>query len=166
MKETWELNRDYNFIICGFSGVGKSSAENMQRRSASNIIDFESSIFSHIWEQGHFEDPEPDKNFPNNYIDAVLNRCSKHRGEIYLLSCHQEVRDELKRRGVDYIIVMPTIYQKNEYLKRWLRRGSTTDFIVSMEKRWGEMIRSCEEDNAPKIYLDENEYISDVLPMI
>jgi hypothetical protein len=73
---------------------------------------------------------------------------------------------ELKRRGVDYIIVMPTIYQKNEYLKRWLRRGSTTDFIASMEKRWHEMIRSCEKDDAPKIYLDENEYISDVLPMI
>jgi hypothetical protein len=96
----------------------------------------------------------------------VLDRYSDHTGEVYLLSCHKEVRDELKRRGVYYIIVMPTIYQKNEYLKRWLRRGSTTDFIVSMEKRWDEMIRSCEKDDAPKIYLDENEYISDVLPLI
>ena len=34
------------------------------------------------------------------------------------------------------------------------------DFIISMEKRWGVMIKSCEDDDAPKIYLDENEYIS------
>jgi hypothetical protein len=161
IKEAWALRRDKNYIICGFSGVGKSSAENKCRY----VIDYESSSFSHTWVQGHFS-PIKNKEFPVNYIDAVLERYSDHTGEVYLISCHQEVRDELKRRGVDYIIVMPTVHQKNEYLKRWLRRGSTTDFIVSMEKRWHKMIRSCENDDAPKIYLDENEYISDVLPMI
>lgn len=161
IKESWKLNRGKNCVVCGFSGVGKSTAESKSKY----VIDYESSAFSHHWIPGR---PIPTKNkeFPTNYIDAVLDRYSEHTGEVYLLSCHQEVRDELKRRGVDYIIVMPTIGQKNEYLKRWLKRGSTADFIVHMEKRWYEMIQSCEKDDAPKIYLDENEYISDVLPMV
>lgn len=147
-----------NCVVCGFSGVGKTTAEQKKK----NIFDFESSIYSHIWLDGELQ---PDKTFPKNYIDAVLNRCSEYTGEIYLLSCHQEVRDELKRRGVGYIIIMPTLDQKNEYLKRWLQRGSSIGFIKSMEERWEEMIKSCENDDAPKIYLKENEHIIDVLPM-
>ena len=79
------------------------------------------------------------------------------------MSCHKEVREELKNRGIDYIIVLPTIEQKNEYLKRWLKRGSTIDFIKSMNDRWEDMIKSCEEDEAPKIYLSSGEYISDLI---
>lgn len=84
-------------------------------------------------------------------------------GDIFLLSCHQEVRDELKRRNIKYIIVLPTLNQRNNYLKRWLKRGSSIDFIYSMNNRWEYMIKSCEDDSAPKIYLDEGEYLSDVL---
>lgn len=160
MHREWEKNKGKNYIICGFSGVGKSTAE--QKRK--NVIDFESSAYSHRWLDGKMQ-PEKNRIFPKNYINAVLDRYSEHTGEIYLLSCHQEVRDELKRRGVDYIIVTPTFHQKNEYLKRWLRRGSSTDFIASMDKRWGEMIESCEKDDAPIICLHEDEYILDVLPM-
>lgn len=145
------------FIICGFSGIGKSTAEQKHRQ----IIDLESSGFSHIWESGICTGRNPE--FPKNYIDALGELSDRDAATFYLLSCHEEVRSELKARGIDYIIVMPTVHQKNEYLKRWLKRGSSMDFIVSMEKRWGEMIKSCEDDDAPKIYLDENEYISDLI---
>ena len=32
-----------------------------------------------------------------------------------------------------------------------------------MDKRWDEMIVFCTKDAAPKIYLDEHEYLSDML---
>ena len=32
-----------------------------------------------------------------------------------------------------------------------------------MDKRWDEMIDSCAKDSATKIYLDEYEYLSDML---
>ena len=48
-------------------------------------------------------------------------------------------------------------------IKRWLKRGSDIDFITKMDKRWNEMIASCTKDTAPKIYLDEHEYLSDIL---
>lgn len=149
----------HHIIICGFSGVGKSTAEQKHK----NVFDFESSAYSHI-----FEPPmigEKNKNFPRNYIDAVVGHMEEHYNCVYLLSCHKEVRDELKNRGIDYIIVMPDSDCKNEYLKRWLRRGSSVEFITSMASRWMEMIRSCEDDTAPRIILGENEYINDVLPI-
>ena len=108
---------------------------------------------------------EKNKEFPKNYIDAMIEHMREHHNCVYLLSCHKEVRDELKARDFEYIIVMPHPFHKNEYMKRWLRRGSSEEFIRSMYDRWDSMIRSCEEDSSPKIYLDEKEYINDVLPM-
>lgn len=144
-----------HYIICGFSGVGKSTAEQRQK----NVIDFESSGYSHEWKTNNKNDK-----FPKNYIDALVEHMNKHYNCVYLLSCHEEVRKELKERGFEYIIVMPTEWQRNEYMKRWLRRGSSHEFIQPMYDRWHEMIESCEKDSSPKIYLDENEYIFDVLP--
>ena len=144
-----------HYIICGFSGVGKSTAE----QKAKNIIDFESSGYSHDWEKGVINN-----NFPKNYIDAVIDHMTNHHNCIYLLSCHEVVRKELKDRDFEYIIVMPTYWQRNEYMKRWLKRGSSDTFMRSMYDRWNEMIESCEKDSSPKIYLGENEYIFDILP--
>lgn len=145
------------YIICGFSGIGKSTAEQKHRQ----IIDFESTGYSHIWKNG--ENRGKDPKFPYNYVDKLVELIDDEEATFYLLSCHKEVRDELKRRGIDYIIVLPTIEQKNEYLKRWLKRGSSMDFIKSMSYRWEDMIRSCEKDDAPKIYLSSGEYISDLI---
>lgn len=146
-----------HYIICGFSGVGKSTAE----QKAKNVIDFESSAYSHDWTRliG-----TKNTDFPRNYIDAVIEHMENNHNCIYLLSCHEEVRKELKDRGFEYIIVMPNDWQRNEYVKRWLKRGSSVEFIGSMYDRWNEMIKSCEDDSSPKIYLNENEYIFDVLP--
>lgn len=144
-------------VICGFSGIGKTTAEQKHR----NIIDMESSAFSRCWKNGIDEGKNP--KFPTNYIDRLAELIDNGEATYYLLSCHKDVREELKRRGIDYIIVLPTIDQKNEYLKRWLKRGSPIEFIKSMNDRWEDMIKSCEEDDAPKIYLSSGEYISELI---
>lgn len=144
-------------IICGFSGIGKSTAEQKNRR----ILDFESSGYSNIFENGFRVGRN--KDFPKNYIDRLEKLIENNEADYYLLSCHEEVRNELKARGLKYIIVMPYTEYQNEYVKRWLRRGSDIDFITKMNERRLRMIRSCVEDTAPKIYLDEHEYLSDIL---
>lgn len=148
-----------NYIICGFSGVGKSTAEQKHK----NVIDFESSGYSHIFKPGHPD--QKNKAFPGNYIDAVCDHINKTHNSVFLLSCHEEVRHELQNRGIPYIIVMPKSCLKEEYIRRWLKRGSSVEFIEMMSDRWGEMICSCERDEAPKIHLKEGEYIDDVLPV-
>ena len=147
------------YVICGFSGVGKSTAE----QKHNNVVDFESSGCSHFFNTKNMGEKNPA--FPRKYVDALCDLMDKGRENIFLLSCHKEVREELKLRGIDYIIVLPTIEQKNEYLKRWLKRGSSVEFIQMMSDKWLSMYVSCEEDKAPKIYLNEGEYIDDVLPM-
>lgn len=149
-----------HYIICGFSGVGKSTAEQLHK----NVEDWESSAYSHIWKPDKEVYLEKCCTFPKNYIDALVEDMNKSHNKIYLLSCHQEVRDELNKRGIPYIIVMPSIYQLNEYTKRWFKRGSDIEFIKHMYRKWSSMILSCEKDNAPKIYLEEHEFINDVLP--
>ena len=149
----------YKYVICGFSGVGKSTAE----QKHNSVIDFESSGYSHFFDTKKMGEKNP--TFPRNYIDALCSLIDKGKENIFLLSCHEEVRKELKSRGIDYIIVLPTKDQKNEYIKRWLKRGSSLEFIEMMDNKWLSMHASCEEDSATKIYLSEGEYIDDVLPM-
>lgn len=153
-----ETNGRY-FVICGFSGIGKSTAEQKHR----SIIDFESSGWSHLWEEGILKGKNPA--FPGNYIAELLRLIDRDEATYYLLSCHETVRNELQSAGIPYIIVMPTIEQKNDYLKRWLKRGSSVEFIETMNDKWDEMIESCEKDDAPKIYLSSGEYISDLICM-
>ena len=154
------MGETIHHIICGYSGIGKSTAEQRHK----NVYDFESSIFSHKWsaEEGTIS---RDESFPINYIDAIENHMNEHGVSVYLLSCHQEVRSELQSRGIPYIIVMPEPSLKEEYIRRWLKRGSSMEFIESMSERWDDMIASCEADPAPKIHLKQGEYINDVLPM-
>ena len=147
------------YVICGFSGVGKSTAE----QKHNNVVDFESSGYSHFFDIKKMG--QKNTAFPRNYIDALCEMMDKGKEDIYLISCHEEVREELKARGIDYIIVLPTLDQRNEYNKRWLKRGSSAEFIKMMNEKWLQMHVSCEEDKAPKIYLSEGEYIDDVLPM-
>lgn len=144
-------------IICGFSGIGKTTAEQKHRQ----ILDMESSGYSHIWENGIERGRNPQ--FPRNYIDKLEELIENDEAYYYLLSCHEDVRNELKARGLQYIIVLPYWECKNEYIKRWLKRGSDIDFITQMDKRWEVMINSCVKDTAPKIYLNEHEYLSDIL---
>ena len=144
---------DKTYVISGFSGIGKSSAANFE-----DIVDFESSSFSHL------PGGNVNINFPSNYVSALEFEMKTHPEKIFLISCHQEVRDELKKRGIDYLIVMPYRDIRNEYMKRWLRRGSPQSFIKKMFEMWDKMIDSCEKDPAPKIYIDKNEYLRDVLP--
>lgn len=145
------------YIICGFSGIGKSTAEQKNRR----ILDFESTPYSRIFENGIDKGRNPD--FPRNYIDKLCELIDNNEAWYYLLSCHQEVRDELKRRGLNYIIVLPFSDEKNEYIKRWFKRGSSIDFIKIMDEKWYSMHKSCEEDSAPKLFLEKDEYISDLI---
>lgn len=145
------------FVICGFSGIGKSTA----KRKNIRIVDFESSAFSHKYEDGLIT--TRNELFPRNYIDALCELMDKDLASHYLVSCHKEVREELKQRNLGYIIVLPTKDQKNEYMRRWLKRGSSVEFITAMCNRWDDMIKSCEEDDAPKIYLNSGEYISDLI---
>lgn len=145
-------------VICGFPGVGKSCAAN----NRTNILDAESSAFSWIWnpenlEKGRERNPE----FPANYIRYIKENMEQY--DVILVSSHQAVRDALKAEGIGYIIVAPYFSIKNEYLIRYLQRGSSIEFIEQLNKDWGTFLEDLVNDSAPLIWLDKGEYLKDVL---
>ena len=77
-------------IICGFPGTGKTYFKGY----------VEGSCYA---PQGYCEDSDSsyfDKNnFPQNYIDHIEDLIKKGTNIIFI-STHQEVRDELVKRGI------------------------------------------------------------------
>lgn len=144
-------------VICGFSGIGKSTLSRGDFYNRSGCIDLESSNFS------HHGDGTLNDEFPANYIDTLEKVRQKHPYHHILLSCHQAVRDELRKRNIDYLIVLPESNCRNEYVKRWINRGSNIKFINNMYAHWHDYINSCIEDPAAKVFLTEGEYISDII---
>ncbi len=149
-------------VISGFPGVGKTSLEHYER-----IVDLESSGFHWFETPGEFVPtvrhlhPE----WPRNYVNKI-DELSQDYMKIILISTHAEVRKLLQKQKIPYIIVCPypTLECKNEYMIRYLRRGSDAEFIAKMDQSFFESLVSLANDPAPKIYLARDQYLQDVLP--
>ena len=153
-------------IICGFPGVGKTSCRYSANGIDTTVMDMESSAYSWIYDPFNPKDyPKRNPLFPKNYIDSLGLFANKGGYEYIFISCHESVRNELKARGIKYIIVAPTNTPelKNEYCKRYLKRGSDIEFINKMYREWDEMIESIEKDGSPIIWLGSGEFLADVL---
>ena len=153
-------------IISGFPGVGKTTCRNKPGLFDSRVLDMESSAYSWIFDS--FDSnckPKANPEFPKNYIDSLELFSDKGGYEYIFISSHENVRKELQKRGVKYIIVAPknTPEIKNEYCKRYLKRGSDVDLIDKVYRNWDTMIASIESDSVPTIWLDKGEYLADVL---
>ncbi len=144
-------------VICGFPGVGKTMVAN----NRSNILDAESTAFHWIFDPVTPESMVRNPAFPQNYR-AYLQENSL-RYDFILSATHKEVRDELKRRQEKYIIVAPKRELKNEYLIRYLRRGSDIKFIELLNEKWDEFITDIENDGAPVIWLDAGRTLADII---
>lgn len=144
-------------IICGFPGVGKSCVAN----NRTNILDAESSAFSWIFDPDTVKKPERNPGFPLNYIRHIKQMSERY--EYILTATHEEVRNAMRAEGIQYIIVAPKRELKNEYLTRYLQRGSDIDFIEVLNEKWDEFLDGIERDGAPVIWLDKGCYMSDVL---
>lgn len=147
-----------NTVICGFPGIGKSTAE----MAGKIAIDMESTSYHFIFdENGKSENPK----WPGNYVD-VIEEMARNGTESYILvSTHKEVRDELIMRGIDYVIVMPQWNLKDEYLARYLYRGSPAHFISEMSYNWERDMKNLSDDDAPVIMLTSGMYLTDILPI-
>jgi hypothetical protein len=104
--------------------------------------------------------------FPVNYVDVIEKAVKGIEYEYILVSTHKIVREELKRRGIKYIIVAPKAHLKSEYLARYLKRGSTMEFVERMYAEWDDFIGSIIADDAPTIWLESGQYLSDVIGVV
>jgi hypothetical protein len=155
-----------NFIICGFPGVGKTTAAKSR-----NILDMESTGFHYKLDPSECEfTPNPD--WPTNYLDAIEQAYLNDYNEVILTSTHEEVvLSLLNNRELPVIVVVPEATLRNEYMIRYLKRGSDPEFIYKMYNNWLNYINAINrlgtnEKKVPIISLKSGQYLSDVLPML
>ena len=151
-------------IICGFPGVGKTVAGNKSR----NVIDVESTRFH--WLDGDPLSNSENANWVNDYVDYIEKINNENSSKYILVSCHKSVREELLKRGLFFVIVVPYREILNEYIKRYIKRGDNYDFIKKISDNWYKWLTEIDEmralfNGAPVVYLDTHEYISDCLSM-
>lgn len=136
-------------VISGFPGIGKTHAVKELTVKGQPIFDSDSSTFDKAY-------------FPDNYLDHVEATIAKHVP--MLVSSHEEVRQGLEARGIQYILVYPEDDLKEEYLQRYRDRGSPDAFVEMMESRWEDFIASCDSSQPNhRVRLSQGQYLSDIL---
>lgn len=121
-------------IICGFAGIGKSYLA----KHVAGVVDLESTPFNKIW---------------SVYVDVAEHMANN--GYTVLLSCHKELRDELKKRGVNYAVAIPRKSHKSEYIKRYTDRLNTENFVNMFEDNFEKFIDEIEADETNILYVEK-----------
>lgn len=152
-RKEFEIVKDTK-AISGFPGIGKSHL--FENRIDMTVLDSDSSQFS--WIEKGVRHP----NFPQNYIDHIKNNIGKV--DIILVSSHKVVRDALNNNGIEFTLIYPEKYCKEEYLQRYIDRGNDENFVKMMRDNWDKFIAECEEQECEfKIKLDNGEFLNDVI---
>lgn len=138
-------------IICGFAGIGKSSIKDAVAYFKDvKLYDLQSHCFV------------KDYNWQKNYVECALALQNKY--DYVFLSTHDVVIEELKKRGEKFYIVYPNKYLRQEYLERFKKRGSSTEYIMRFRDRWDLFIDKLDSlDHEWKINLRSGQYLSDVI---
>lgn len=152
-------------IISGYPGTGKTTFTEKYRDSGLKISDSDSSKFSWV-EKENSKERNPE--FPGNYIDHI-KKCIEEGYDIVFVSTHKEVINALLDAGIAINVVYPSIGLKDEYIKRYVERGSNEGFVNLMENSWDKFHDDINElsNNICKIRLTyPNLTIEDVIRQI
>ena len=155
-----------NIIVCGFPGVGKSSAAQRCR----DVADIESTEFHWPTDWENINEPEKmrveeNPNWVSDYVNHIADMASQYGYSYCLVSCHDKVREEMDVRGIPYIVVVPNKDLKDEYLARYLKRGDSFSFINQINTNWDDWLDEIDKCGMPVIHLKAGQHISDILPL-
>ncbi len=149
LKKYNEYNSEKEtLIISAFPGCGKSHYFR-ENKDKIIVLDSDSSKFDK-------------SDFPRNYIQHIKENIGK--ADVIMVSSHKEVRDDLVQNEIKFTLVYPDISIKDEYIQRYIDRGSPEPFINLLTKNWELWIGELNTQiGCNKIKLKEGQYLSDVL---
>jgi hypothetical protein len=94
-------------------------------------LDSDSSNFSWAIENGEkVRNPE----FPANYIEHIKENIGKYK--YIFVSSHEEVREALFDACIFFYLVYPEDRRKEEFLQRYVDRGSPEGFVNLISNNW------------------------------
>lgn len=106
-------------IFVGYQGVGKSTLANEDLR----FVDLESSYT--------FIDGVRPEGWEKIYVNFAL--CLSEQGRYVFLSSHKEVRNELKRRKIQFTCIVPKLELKDKWIERLENRYIETKTIKDLK---------------------------------
>lgn len=118
-------------IICGFPGIGKSTLAKQSGR----WVDLESTPFERDWDRY-----------------AKVAKHMSDNGYNVLVSTHPEFLQKLSAMKIRHTVVVPDPSCKDEYVARYIERGSSPDFIDLVSMHFEDWIQA--------IQMDVNDYRS------
>ncbi len=149
-------------LILGFPGVGKSYATKVLNEDGYIVFDSDSSAFSHT------DNGEKNPQFPDNYINHIIELMQDSKVDFIFISTHKEVRDKLIELNLPFTIVYPSKRLLYEYIGRYYMRGSNDQFIKLLYNNfinWIDEIDEINYNNCVKIMIDKpNMYLLDYIP--
>lgn len=151
-------------VFACFTGLGKTYAS----KFLNNSIDLESTLFKWIYKDKDDVENlkgslnrELNKDWPNNYIDEILNSIGKYE-YIFISLNVPEVFKSLENAGVEYEIILPSKKDKFSLLKRLEERNNNQNFINSIDEKFDEIL-DYYKDFKNVIYLSSNQFLLDYI---
>ena len=145
------LDNKRAIIISGFAGVGKTGlVEHASFYEKKKIFDLSSSYF------------RKNEGWEKIYCD-IVESISKEYDYIFI-SNHKQVVDEMLKRGLKFYIVYPMQNCRDEYVRRFIERGNSEEYITKFIKNWDRFISELDNVKSEnKIKLRSGQYLSDVI---
>lgn len=154
-------------IISGFGGVGKTELAKRYK----NVIDLESSPYKYIYEGIEKIDYEKvkgkknrklNKDYPLNYVQAIKEAVKNYDIVCVRYNGDEEV-DFYDTYGLNYIVCYPTKKAYKNYVKRFISRGNSAEWINKNKKYFEIAYVRCKNFKGKKILLHDNETLEDAL---
>jgi len=151
-------------VYACFTGLGKTYASKILK----NSIDLESTLFKWIYKENVDVESlkgsinrELNKDWPNNYIEEILNSIGKYE-YIFISLNVPEVFEVLENLGVEYKIVLPSKDDKLDLLKRLKERNNNQNFINSIDEKFDEIL-DYYKDYKNVVYLKLKQFLLDYI---
>lgn len=148
-----QKNATDRIIIAGFIATGKTEA---CMNYPNKYLDMDTSEYH--WDTSSGE-KILDPNWPKNYVEAAIKAANDADAEYkyVLISTHNEVLEELDKRGIIYTALIPRTREVG--IKRNAYRGD--EFISRLEKNYDEYMNMIDNSGVYALY-QSDKTISDV----
>ena len=111
-------------LISAFPGCGKTTVYRLLKDKI-KVIDSDSSTF-------------PKDDFPQNYIEHIKENIPNQH--VIFISSHETVRKALAKEGIHYMLYIPDISRKEEFLELYKMRGNNENFIKMLDENFESFI--------------------------
>lgn len=165
-----EIKKDkLGIIICGFSGIGKTTLG----QKYENIAEIGQSLYRNIYEGidaskisrelrknirvGIKKNPK----WPMNYINKINELRETH--DLMLVFTDFELMDKFRELNIPFIIAIPDINRKEEFINNFKKRGQDEKFCQKAASKWDEKIKELKQMKETRIILKNHEYLEDYL---